>query len=233
MNEAAVARLRLKNPVIGQTITRGTQQAKIIGIVKDALMNSPYEKADPTTFGIGGGSNMLYSLAPNVSTHQAIEKLTPIFHKYNPAYPYDYRFVDSEYAQKFSQEELVGKLSGVFAALAIFISCLGLFGLAAFVAEQRTKEIGVRKVLGATVTQLWIMLSKDFVLLVVISCIIASPIALYFLQKWLMKYDYRIGIGPGVFIISAASAIIITLLTISTQAIKAALANPVKSLKSE
>ncbi|HEY8930863.1 MAG TPA: ABC transporter permease [Mucilaginibacter sp.] len=233
MNEAAVARLRLKNPVIGQTITRGTQQAKIIGIVKDALMNSPYEKADPTTFGIGGGSNMLYRLAPNISTHQAIEKLAPIFNKYNPAYPYDYHFVDSEYAQKFGQEELVGKLSGVFAALAIFISCLGLFGLAAFVAEQRTKEIGVRKVLGATVTQVWILLSKDFVVLVIISCIIASPIALYFLQKWLMKYDYRIGIGPGVFIISAAAAIIITLLTISTQAIKAALANPVKSLKTE
>src|SRR6202042_1923275 len=106
--------------------------------------------------------------------------------------------------------------------LAIFISCLGLFGLAAFVAEQRTKEIGVRKVLGASVSQVWVLLSKDFVILVMISCIIASPLALYFLQKWLQKYDYRITIGPGVFIISALAAIIITLITISFQSIKAA-----------
>jgi putative ABC transport system permease protein len=232
MNQAAVKRLRLKDPV-GQVIIKNMKQYTIIGVVKDALMNSPYENADPTIFTFGGGGNMMYSLSTNVSTHQAIQKLTGIFNKYNPALPYDYRFVDDEYNQKFNQEELVGKLAGIFAGLAIFISCLGLFGLAAFVAEQRTKEIGVRKVLGATVTQVWMLLSKDFVVLVVISCIIASPIALYFLQKWLMKYDYKITIGPGVFIISAAAAIIITLLTISAQAIKAALANPVNSLKNE
>jgi len=128
---------------------------------------------------------------------------------------------------------LVGKLSGIFAGLAIFISCLGLFGLAAYIAEQRTKEIGVRKVLGATVSQLWFLLSKDFVLLVLISCVIASPLAFYFLQGWLQKYDYRVTVGPGVFIISAVVAIVITLATISFQAIKAAIANPVKSLRSE
>jgi putative ABC transport system permease protein len=232
LNEAAVKRLRLKEP-INQILKKNGKQYRIIGVVKDALMNSPFIAADPTMFEYGDGDYMMYRLAPNINTHQAIEKLSQIVNRYSPAYPYQYSFVDQDYNHKFSEEVLVGKLAGVFAGLAIFISCLGLFGLAAFVAEQRTKEIGVRKVLGATVTQVWILLSKDFVLLVIISCVIASPIALYFLQKWLMKYDYRITIGPGVFIISAVVAIIITLLTISTQAIRAAVANPVKSLRSE
>ncbi|ASU35754.1 ABC transporter permease [Mucilaginibacter xinganensis] len=231
-NQAAVKRLRLKNPV-GQIITKSGRQYKVIGVVKDALMNSPYASADPTLFAYGGGWSLNYRLSAGVKTHEAIAKLAKIFNKYNPAYAYEYRFVDAEYSRKFSEEVLVGKLAGVFAGLAIFISCLGLFGLAAFVAEQRTKEIGVRKVLGATVTQVWMLLSKDFLLLVIISCVIASPIAFYFLQKWLMKYDYHVTVGPGVFIISAVAAIVITLLTISTQAIKAALANPVKSLKNE
>ena len=128
---------------------------------------------------------------------------------------------------------MIGKLAGVFAGLAIFISCLGLFGLAAFVAEQRTKEIGIRKVLGASIGQVWLMLSKDFILLVMLSCVIASPLAFYFLQKWLMKYEYHIAIGPWVFILSALAAILVTLATISFQSIKAALANPVRSLKAE
>jgi putative ABC transport system permease protein len=234
-NEAAIKRLRLINP-INQVITWNQQQFRIIGVAKDALMNSPYSNADPTMFTFSGDSpngNLLYLLSPNANTHQAVEKLTTIFNKYNPAYPYDYRFVDDDYNRKFSEEVLVGKLAGIFAGLAIFISCLGLFGLAAFVAEQRTKEIGIRKVLGASISQVWVLLSKDFILLVMISCIIASPLALYFLQKWLQKYDYHITIGPGVFIISALAAIIITLITISFQSIKAALANPVKSLRSE
>lgn len=234
-NEAAIKRLRLTNPV-NQLITWSGQKFRIIGVVKDALMNSPYTAADPTMFTFGANSpnfNLIYQLSPNINTHRAVEKLTTIFNKYNPAYPYDYRFVDKDYQYKFSQEELIGKLAGIFAGLAIFISCLGLFGLAAFVAEQRTKEIGIRKVLGATVSQVWIMLSKDFVLLVTISCIVASPLAFYFLQKWLVKYDYHISIGPWVFILSALAAILVTLATVSFQAIKAALANPVKSLKSE
>ena len=234
-NEAAIKRLRLVNP-INQMITWGGQQFRIIGVVKNALMDSPYKDADPTMFTFSADAtnfNLIYQLSSNVNAHEAVEKLSEIFSKYNPAYPYDYRFVDQDYNYKFSEEMLVGKLAGVFAGLAIFISCLGLFGLAAFVAEQRTKEIGIRKVLGATVGQVWMLLSKDFVLLVMISCVIASPIAFYFLQKWLQKYDYHVSIGPGVFIISAAAAIVITLLTISSQAIKAALANPVKSLKAE
>jgi putative ABC transport system permease protein len=232
LNETAVKRLRLKEP-LNQIIKKKGKQYRIIGIVKDALMNSPFANADPTMFEFGNGDYLMYRLSPNVKTHDAIERLAPIFTKYSPSYPFQYTFVDDDYNQKFSEEVLVGKLSGIFAALAIFISCLGLFGLAAYVAEQRTKEIGIRKVLGATVAQVWVLLSKDFVVLIVISCIIASPIAFYFLQNWLLKYDYRIKIGPGVFIVSAIGAILITLITISFQAIKAALMNPVKSLKSE
>jgi len=232
LNEAAVKRLRLKDPV-NQIITNGKQQLRIIGVVKDALMISPFAPADPSLFYPSAGDNMIYRLSPNVPTHEAIEKVTAIFNKYDPGFPYGYHFVDEDYNSKFQLEVLIGKLSGIFAGLAIFISCLGLFGLAAFVAEQRTKEIGIRKVLGATIAQVWILLSKDFILLVLISCLIASPIAYYFLQSWLLKYEYRISIGPGVFIVSALLAITITLITISFQAVKAALMNPVKSLKSE
>jgi ABC-type antimicrobial peptide transport system permease subunit len=128
---------------------------------------------------------------------------------------------------------LIGKLAGLFAGLAIFISCLGLFGLAAYIAEQRTKEIGIRKVLGASVSQVWLLLSKDFIVLVLISCVIASPVAFYFLQNWLQKYNYRVNIGVSVFIVSAVIAILITIVTISFQAIRAAIANPVKSLRTE
>jgi putative ABC transport system permease protein len=182
----------------------------------------------PNTWGV-----MLYKLSPNINTHNAITQLTSIFNKYNPAYPYNYAFEDENYASKFKLEVLIGKLAGLFAGLAIFISCLGLFGLAAYVAEQRTKEIGIRKVLGASIQQIWMLLSKDFILLVLISCLIASPIAFYFLKSWLMKYDYRINIGAGVFILSGLIALLITIITISFQSIKAAIANPVKSLRTE
>jgi putative ABC transport system permease protein len=235
VNEATIKRIGLKNP-INQIITwnGNYKPVRIIGVVKDALMESPFTPIAPAIFAhAGGGNSIMYRLTPNANTQDAIEKITKIFDTYNPAYPYSYQFVDDEYNHKFNLEVLVGKLAGVFAGLAIFISCLGLFGLAAYVAEQRTKEIGVRKVLGASVTQLWLLLSRDFILLVMISCIIASPIALYFLSGWLQKYDYRITIGPGVFLLSAIMAIVITLITISFQAIKAALTNPVTSLRSE
>ncbi|MBS1597381.1 MAG: ABC transporter permease [Bacteroidetes bacterium] len=234
-NETAIKRLRIKQP-LNQTITTYNQQhLKIVGIAKDALMVSPFSPADPTMFFLTQYPQdiMMYKLSPRISTQDAINKLTKIFNKYNPAYPYNYQFADANYAAKFNFEVLVGKLAGIFASLAIFISCLGLFGLSAYIAEQKTKEIGIRKVLGASVSQVWLLLSKDFILLVIISCVIASPVALYFLQQWLMKYDYRISIGPAVFIIAALMALVITLVTISFQAIKAALSNPVKSLRSE
>ena len=156
-----------------------------------------------------------------------------MFKKYNPGSPFDYQFTDDEYAKKFSDEERIGKLASILAFIAIFISSLGLFGLASFVAEQRTKEIGVRKVLGASVFNLWRMLSKDFVVLVIISCALATPISWYFMYGWLKNYKYHTDISLWIFLAACIGAMTITILTVSAQAIKAALANPVKSLRSE
>jgi putative ABC transport system permease protein len=236
INEAAAKRLRLKNPV-GQlmTIEYTKNPLRIIGVVKNAIIGSPFYSAMPAlyVYNPGWAGAILYRLNPNVNAQHALKKIGKIFDKYNPSYPFSYRFADEAYNSSFQLESLVGLLAGIFAGLAIFISCLGLFGLAAYVAEQRTKEIGIRKVLGASVPQVWLLLSKDFILLVLISCVIASPVALYYLHNWLLKYDYRISIGPGVFIISGVMALVITLFTISFQAIKAALTNPVRSLRSE
>jgi putative ABC transport system permease protein len=238
LNESAVKRMRLKNP-INQTITWSLSdfphRLKIIGVVKDALMSSPFAPAEPTIFPYNPNIafTMMYRLSPNMTTQDALARLKSIFEKAAPDVPYEYHFVDDSYAAKFVFETLIARLAGIFAALAVFISCLGLFGLAAYMAEQRTKEIGIRKVLGASISQVWLLLTKDFIVLVVVSCLIASPIAFYFLQSWLQNYYYRIAIGPGVFIISAIMAIVLTVATISFQAIKTALMNPVKSLRTE
>ena len=235
VNEATVRRIGLKDPV-GRMVTWNCYEGpvRILGVVKDALMESPYKPVAPAIFYHGQwGNTLLYRLSAHVKTQDALPVLAQLFEKNNPAYPYSYKFVDEEYSRKFTLELLVGKLAGIFAGLAILISCLGLFGLAAYVAEQRTREIGIRKVLGASVSQVWMLLSKDFMLLVGISCLIASPIALYFLQGWLQQYDYRISIGVDVFLFSAMAAMGITLLTISWQAIRAALANPINSLRTE
>ncbi len=233
-NEAAVKLLRLKNP-INQVITNMDTRFKIIGVVKDALMASPFAPADPTIFTYEANPEqvMLYRLSAGIKTQDAINALSSIFNKYNPAYPFTYTFADESYAAKFQLETLVGKLAGLFAVFAIFISCLGLFGLAAYTAEQRTKEIGIRKVLGASIPQVWLLLSKDFILLVLLSVFIASPVASFFLNGWLQKYDYRISIHPFVFILAGFVAIVITIVTVSFQSIKAAVANPVTSLRSE
>lgn len=208
---------------------------KIVGVIKDMLMQSPYEPVKQTFYFLDyeNVNWIVLKLNPNKSATESISKIEAVFKKYIPAAPFDYKFADSEFAAKFAAEERIGKLATFFAALAIFISCLGLFGLASFVAEQRTKEIGIRKVLGASVSNLWRMLSKDFVVLVIISCFIAAPIAWYFMNQWLLKYNYRTDISWWVFIAAGTGAMIITLLTVSFQAVKAALANPVRSLRSE
>jgi hypothetical protein len=238
LNEAAVNRMRLKNPVnqvISWTSPGIPDRLRVIGVAKDALSNSPFATAEPAMFVFqpDWAAILTYRLAPTVNAQVAIERLKPIFEKYNRDLPYEYHFVNENYSAKFHLEELIGNLAGVFSVLAIFISCLGLFGLAAYVAEQRTKEIGIRKILGASVSQMWLMLSKDFIVLVILSCLIASPIAFYFLYKWLQQYSYRISIGPGVFIISTMFAILITIITVSFQSVKAALMTPAKSLKKE
>lgn len=236
LNEAAVKRMRYKAP-INQVITWHTveQRATVIGVVKDALMASPFSNSVPTIFIYqpSWSSVVTYRLSPTVNTRAALAKLAPVFSRYNPTIPFQYHFVDESYASKFDFESLIGKLAGLFASLAIMISSIGLFGLAAYMAEKRTKEIGIRKVLGATVPQVWMLLSKEFVILVIISCLIASPVSYYYLHAWLLKYQYRITIGPGVFILAGVGSIALTLLTISFQAIKAALMNPVKSLRTE
>jgi putative ABC transport system permease protein len=235
LNEAAVRRMRFKDPINQVIFWNGRRKVRVIGVVKDALMGSPFSAVQPTFFAYNPtwSSSVMYRLAPNADARTAIAAFSSIFSRYNPAYPYSYLFADESYADKFNQALLIGKLSGIFAALAIFISCLGLFGLAAYVAQQRTKEIGIRKVLGASVTQVWMLLSREFIILVLLSCVIAAPIAFYFMHGWLQTFDYRIGISPSVFIASAAAAIVVTIITISLQAIKAALMNPVNSLRSE
>jgi ABC-type antimicrobial peptide transport system permease subunit len=196
---------------------------------------SPFDQVKPSIFTLNkNAANVInIKIEPQVGTNTALSKIEKIFKKYNPAAPFEYKFVDEEYAAKFSNEVRIGKLAGFFAILAIFISCLGLFGLASFVAEQRTKEIGVRKVLGATILNVWKLLSKDFVLLVFISLLIASPIAYYFMHGWLENYRYRITISWWIFALAGLIAFLLTLTMVSFQAIKAAIANPVKSLRTE
>ncbi|MEX6689624.1 ABC transporter permease [Danxiaibacter flavus] len=234
LNEAAVKLMGFKNP-LGKMIRFANQPMTVIGVVQNVIMEDPFRSVMPAImlFRPYFISQGMIRFKTGTNLQKALAAIQPVMATYNPAYPFEYRFVDEEFNKKFQAENQVGALSRIFAALAIFISCLGLFGLASFMAERRTKEIGVRKVLGASVSQLWLLLSKDFVLLVFISCLIASPLALYFLQDWLKKYEYRIEISPLVFISAGIIAIIITLATISFQAIKAALANPVKSLRTE
>ncbi len=234
INEAAAKFLGFKNPV-GEILNWNSKPYTIIGIIRDMIVESPYEPVRPSLFHIdtGEGNLVIAKLNPSASASESIEKVKQVFTKYNPASPFEYRFVDEEYARKFESEERIGKLASFFAILAIFISCLGIFGLASFVAEQRTKEIGVRKVMGASVMNLWGMLSKDFVVIVVVSLVLSMPLAYYFMNGWLERYQYRTEIAWWVFAASGVGALLITLCTVSYQSIKAALANPVNSLRSE
>ncbi|NBB19926.1 FtsX-like permease family protein [Runella sp. CRIBMP] len=234
LNEAAVKFMGLKNPV-GETIKWYGTPNKVIGVVKDMIVQSPFQQVKPSIYHLTTepGGVMIAKINPLTNAGKALSEVETVFKKFNPSQPFEYQFVDEEYAKKFDNEERIGQLVTFFAILAIFISCLGIFGLASFIAEQRTKEIGIRKVLGASVTNLWQMLSKDFVILVIISCVISAPIAYYFLQEWLQKYTYRTEISGWIFAVAGFGALVITLLTVSFQAIKAALMNPVKSLKTE
>jgi putative ABC transport system permease protein len=234
LNEAAVKRMGLKDPV-GEILKWHGETRKVVGVVPDMQMDSPFEVIRPTTiiFSKDWVNLICVRMNPNVPASVAIKKMTPIFDKYNPGFPFNYQFTDEQYAKKFDYLQLIGNLSLAVAFLAIFISCLGLFGLASFMAEQRTKEIGVRKVLGATVLNITTLLSKDFLKLVIISIVIASPIAYFAMKNWLQDYEYRIEIGAGVFVLVMVVAIVIALSTVSYQAIRAGLANPVKSLRTE
>ena len=234
INESAVKYMGLEDPV-GEVVTLEGHSFTILGVVKDLLVGSPYESTRqaiymPMTW---VGSVLSIRLNPAKSASESLEKIHATFKRYEPAMPFDYKFADDEYARKFNNEVRIGKLSSVFASLAILISSLGLFGLASFVAERRTKEIGIRKVVGASIFSLWKMLSKDFVVLVIIACVVAVPSAYYLMHQWLSAYEYRTEISWWVFGITGIGALAITLATVSYQAITAALMNPVNSLRSE
>ena len=235
LNESAVKLVAMKQNIVGQTIQFNNKNYTVIGVIKDMIMESPYKRVTPTVFFYDPKQvNVItVSIKQGQPIKEALAKIETIFKKYDPGAPFNYTFNDDDYAKKFADEQRIGHLATFFTILAIFISCLGLFGLASFVAEQRKKEIGVRKVLGASVYNLWQMLSKEFAVLVIISCVIAIPLAWYYLSNWLKQYDYKTEISVWVFLFSGMGALLITLLTVSFQAIRAALANPVKSLRSE
>ncbi len=233
VNQTAADIMKLANPV-GERVTYRGKSYTIIGIANDMITQSPYDPSQPAMFFMEGWIGVItMRINPEVPMQQAITTLGALFKKHNPASPFTYQFVDEEYGHKFSDEERIGKLAGIFATLAVFISCLGLFGLASFVAEQRTKEIGIRKTMGASVASLWQMLSKDFVVLVIIACGIALPLSFWFMNNWLSHYQYHTTLSWPLFITVAIGALAIALFTVSFQAIKAATANPVKSLRSE
>jgi putative ABC transport system permease protein len=234
LNEAAVQFMGLQKPV-GETIQWFGKPYKIIGVVKNIIMQSPYEPVKPSIFylGLGIGNCMILKINPSITAGKALTQIETVFKKFNPAQPFEYRFIDEDYAKKFDNEQRIGRLAGFFAILAVFISCLGLFGMASFMSEQRTKEIGVRKVLGASVFNVWSLLTKDFVVLVIISFCIAVPIAWYGMHNWLQDYTYRTEISWWIFAVAGLASIIITLVTISFQSIKAAIANPVRVLRNE
>ncbi len=235
----SLEKLMGKGSAVGKQIWNNNHpnyKLTIIGVVHDYVYGNMYGQPDPVAFSCVSpkdGNKMYLRIKPNINIEQALAKVEGVIKKDNPAYPFEYKFVDEQFNQMFLSELLISKLSRVFATLAIFISCLGLFGLAAYTAERRKKEIGIRKVLGASVSGITALLSKDFLQLVAISCLVAFPAAWWAMDKWLQNYQYSIGISWWIFVSAGFTAILIALFTISFQAIKAALANPVKSLRSE
>jgi len=234
VNETALKIIGYKNP-IGKPFTFWQKKGSIIGVIKDFHFNSLHEAINPLVLSLGENLGWGEALIRTESgkTKEALASLEKICKELNPKFPFTYKFSDEEYAKLYKSEQVVGQLANYFAFLAIFISCLGLLGLVMFTAEQRRKEFGIRKVLGASPVILFNLLSKEFLLLVLVAIIIASPAAWYFSNQWLQDFAYRTNLSWWVFIIAAFMALLIALLTVSFQAIKAAIANPVKSLRTE
>ncbi|MBC7919491.1 MAG: ABC transporter permease [Ferruginibacter sp.] len=235
LNEAAVKYMGFDQP-LGEQVKAFGRTYTVIGVVKNMVMQSPYEAVGPIIFYIDAFKRTNFinvKINPRTSVSEALATIGTVFKQHNPTTPFEFKFADDAYAAKFRSEEQVGRLARYFSGLAIFISCLGLFGLASFTAEQRTKEIGVRKVLGATVINLVTLLSGDFLKLVLVALLIATPLAWYFLSGWLQAYAYRTDLAWSVFALSGLGAVGIALLTVSFQSVKAARMNPVKSLRTE
>jgi len=234
LNKAAVDAMKLKNPV-GMQMRYGRTYT-VIGVSDNVIMTSPFEPAYPMliVYEPGDGSSMnTMRLKDGVSSQKALASIETIFKKYNPTVPFEYKFVDQEFQKKFLTEELIGKLTNIFSGLAIFICCLGLAGLASFTIEKRVREIGVRKVLGASVQQLLMLISKEFLKLVIIAFIIAVPLTYWAMSNWLNKYDYRIDISIWLFAFVGVAMFLLTLIVVSLNTIRAAMSNPVKSLRTE
>lgn len=234
LNEAAVKLMGFENP-LGQTIKDNGIDWHIIGVVEDFVFNSPFQKIEPMVIeGAKAWFNLIHiKFNSQKSTAENLAATEAIFKKYNPNYPFNYEFVDADYAKKFISEQRIEKLASLFTLLTILISCLGLFGLASYMAQNRIKEIGVRKVLGASVSSITTLLSKDFLKLVGISLFIAIPISWYTMNQWLQDFAYRIELSWWVFGLAGLLALAIAFFTVSYQAIKAARSNPVKSLRTE
>ncbi|HSZ35225.1 MAG TPA: FtsX-like permease family protein, partial [Puia sp.] len=236
LNEGAVKTMGFKNP-IGQLIKDDGKTYHVIGVIRDFILRSPFFPVSPMAIegcASNTGLNVInVKLSSGSNIQSDMQKMEQIIRKYNPEYPFEYHFVDEQYAKKFEDTKRTGTLAALFAGLTIIISCLGLFGLASFMAVQRTKEIGVRKVLGASVINLWKLLSKDFIVLVLISLWIAAPISYFLMYEWLLQFEYRTPLSLWIFVSAGMGAIAITMLTVSYQCIRAALSNPVTSLRSE
>jgi ABC-type antimicrobial peptide transport system permease subunit len=236
LNESAVKVLNLENP-IGETVRTLDINWHVVGVVKDFILHSPYEQVSPMLIGGPGTSkffNVLHIKLNGANRMAAnLAKVEEIFRKYSPDGVFEYNFVDEEYARKFREEQKMRTLATCFAGLTIFISCMGLFALVAYMAESRRKEIGIRKVLGASVSDVIIMLSKEFLILVSISIVVASPVAWWAMNQWLSNYAYRTNIPWWLFVVVGCISLGIALLTVGFQAFKAATENPVKAIKSE
>lgn len=232
LNEAAVAAMDMKNPV-GKTIKLWGKEVQIIGVTKNFHFESFYQKVKPCFLQYGGnGGNILIRLKTGTEK-ETLSLINKVYAEYNPGLPFEYKFLDENYRALYAAEERVSVLSRYFAGLAILISSLGLFGLAAFTAQKRQKEIGIRKVIGASVKNVVLLLSKDFMKLILLAMLIAFPVSFWIMHHWLEGFAYRVHIDVMIFIIAGLSVLLITLLTISFQSIRAALMNPVKSLRSD
>ncbi len=233
LNETGARIFGFKDP-IGKTIQHWGKAYTVIGVAKNIISNNPYYPVQPAIFlGDGGHSVFTIRIKKGVQVRTALAAIEPVFKQFNPASPFIYSFLDEEYQKKFNTESRIGNLATVFSLLAILISCLGLFGLASFVAEQRTKEVGIRKVLGADVMGLWALLSADFIKLVALSILISMPIAYYCMDQWLQNYVLHTSISAWILVAAGVGLLLITLVTVSYQAVRAALMNPVKSLRTE
>jgi predicted permease len=234
INETLAKIMGGKN-ILGSVLSQGDSKYTVVGVMKDFIYNNMYSPSSPLILFPDTSSVNYLTIRLNAKHNlpESIAKVEKVIKTDNPGFPFEAKFVDEQFDQFFKAETLIGKLASVFSVLAIFISCLGLFGLAAYTAERRTKEIGIRKVLGASAKGLAGLLSKDFLYLVAFSCILAFPIAWWMMHNWLEKYEYRINISWTIFLIAGLLASLIALITVSFQAIKVALSNPVKSLRSE